>query len=1099
MSPEAPSDLLNAAYTDLGYDEAKDTSLLPASGSASGFPVGTWVEKGDWLALAKEVGAERLFFLDNNPVIVFAGSQTDDQQAVRRLYHRAWSMARPRLLFLAKPGELAVYDLASRPPRTDDDLAELDPLAVARSAAEVAEKLNHFRREQIETGRVFAAEERFGTDLGDRADKTLIHTDLSDRADKALIHDLKAVRHELIGLGLAGKEKLKFAHALIGRSIFIRYLEDRGVLTPNYFRDAAKGHPEWAAILREQAPLGLWLEPDQNPPLYPRVLSDHAFTYALFRKLAKDFNGDMFPNADEEALVVGQQHLNLIRDLMYGDVGIQKKLFFGVYRFNIIPIELISSIYEEFYHEESGKGRAHGAFYTPPALVDFLLSQVLTLERLEPAPRIVDPACGSGIFLVEAFRRIVRYRVARQGRRLRFAELQKIVRDQLAGIDVNPEAIRVAAFSLYLAMLHYLEPRDILKQLGLGNKLPCLVADDANPGSFGSLVAANAFRTELLTSRPELKQRFSSQCADIVVSNPPWGSPGIKDKAARDQNQIALDWCERRGLPVGDRERSQTFIWRALDLLKRDGTAGLLVSTGIFFKHGSKSKSPEFRREWLSESQLEAVVNFAHARQVFFKSAISPFASVVFRKAAVEGERTPIRYWSPKRTRMVEGLQAILLSAPDLHVIAQDHDPSDHSLWKTLWWGNHRDLQLVSYLRSFELLASLTTPEMKGQGYKEANKRSRALWLKKYKALPIEHFRRYGPIDWSKLAKVPEKVESRGVEAVYSGMRLLVGRGIDESGEPKGQIVARLEDRPFAFTNAIHGVKLPKVEEREHRIVLGVLWSSLARYFWFLTSSNWGIWHHEIQLDHELLGLPIRFPKDPRLEARILGVVDELREHTPQPDGQLPFQGAAKAITPSRVRELEVDLDGAVFELYGLGEEEVDLVRDLCDTGMEFFYGRDESEAVKPVLPQMPTPGFGTAESVSDSTLGHYLRTFIGGWSSYLGADEELRWQVHMPPQSDSMIAAAFTVHEKGDAPQQMPTEQNEWARVLTTLDKALRQPISSRIYIEGLVRAVTDDSILIVKRNERRLWTKSMAREDAEATLVQAMNRQSARGESWK
>jgi hypothetical protein len=97
------------------------------------------------------------------------------------------------------------------------------------------------------------------------------------------------------------------------------------------------------------------------------------------------------------------------------------------------------------------------------------------------------------------------------------------------------------------------------------------------------------------------------------------------------------------------------------------------------------------------------------------------------------------------------------------------------------------------------------------------------------------------------------------------------------------------------------------------------------------------------------------------------------------------------------------------------------------------------------------------------------------------------------------MIAAAFTVHEKGDAPQQMPTEQNEWARVLTTLDKALRQPISSRIYIEGLVRAVTDDSILIVKRNERRLWTKSMAREDAEATLVQAMNRQSARGESWK
>jgi len=154
MSTEAPSDLLNAAYAQLGYSDSGGTSLLPATSDASDLSVEAWVEKGDWLALAREVGAERLFFLENNPVVVFAGSQTDDQRAVRRLYHRAWSMARPRLLFRATPGELAVYDLASRPPRTDEDLAELDPLAVAHSAAEVAEKLDHFRREQIETGRV---------------------------------------------------------------------------------------------------------------------------------------------------------------------------------------------------------------------------------------------------------------------------------------------------------------------------------------------------------------------------------------------------------------------------------------------------------------------------------------------------------------------------------------------------------------------------------------------------------------------------------------------------------------------------------------------------------------------------------------------------------------------------------------------------------------------------------------------------------------------------------------------------------------------------------------------------------------------------------
>jgi hypothetical protein len=386
---------------------------------------------------------------------------------------------------------------------------------------------------------------------------------------------------------------------------------------------------------------------------------------------------------------------------------------------------------------------------------------------------------------------------------------------------------------------------------------------------------------------------------------------------------------------------------------------------------------------------------------------------------------------------------------------------------------------------------------MKGQGYKKANKGKSAASLSRYEALPARHFHRYGPIDWSRLEQVPAYVERLGVEAVYIGRRLLVGRGIDERSDPKGQVVARLEDHPFAFTNAIHGVRLPDLGEREHRIVLGLLWSSLARYFLFLTSADWGTWHHEIQLDEELLRLPICLPKDPRLEGRILEIVDELRQNTPQPDEEPGFFDPPKTIPLSRVRKLEGDLDRAVFELYGLGEEEIDLIRDLCDTGLDLLYGRDESNAAKPILRKPPSPSHGTAGTAPDIPFGQYLRTFIEGWASYLDSGEELRWQVHMPPESDSMVAAVFTIHEKTDALEAEPPKQGGWAHVLKTLDKALKRPISPRIYIEGMVRGVTEDSILIVKRNERRLWTKSMAREDAEATLVQAMNRRSARGES--
>jgi len=195
------------------------------------------------------------------------------------------------------------------------------------------------------------------------------------------------VRRELIQAGLSGKN-VRFAHALIGRSIFIRYLEDRGVLTEEYFLSLAHQKAGWTDILR--APLDR-IEYDQSntDAFYPRILSDKAFTYALFHKLARDFNGDMFPGIDNEEDKISQKHLDLIQGLLYGEVGIQQRLFFFSYRFDIVPLDLISSIYEEFYHGSTDdeikkkKIRQDGAYYTPPVLAEFVLSRLLTPEILK--------------------------------------------------------------------------------------------------------------------------------------------------------------------------------------------------------------------------------------------------------------------------------------------------------------------------------------------------------------------------------------------------------------------------------------------------------------------------------------------------------------------------------------------------------------------------------------------------------------------------------------------------------------------------------------------------------------------------------------------
>jgi type I restriction-modification system DNA methylase subunit len=91
--------------------------------------------------------------------------------------------------------------------------------------------------------------------------------------------------------------------------------------------------------------------------------------------------------------------------------------------------------------------------------------------------RCLDPACGSGIFLVGLFNRMAEEwkqanTEARNDRRAR--ELRKVL-CSLYGVDINPTACRITAFSLYLAYLDQLSPRDIQELQQKGHKLPRLV------------------------------------------------------------------------------------------------------------------------------------------------------------------------------------------------------------------------------------------------------------------------------------------------------------------------------------------------------------------------------------------------------------------------------------------------------------------------------------------------------------------------------------------------------------------------------------------------------------------------------------------------
>jgi type I restriction-modification system DNA methylase subunit len=1077
------SPLLNAVYDHLGY---RDGSLLNASYEPSSPALlEEWLEKGDWLALAKDVGAEKLLFVNNDPVFVFYSFPKEP--SVREqldVFRRVWCMSRPQCLFLAFPGELKVYSLKEPPARSEVEWKNRTPLAVAKSVGDVLTQLRAYHRDRVESGRLFA-DERFGK--------------LDQRADKRLILDLKAIRKSLRADGL----DMKYAHSLIGHSIFIRYLEDRGVLKRAYFEAIASHNIRWQELLvqdLEKQDLSL----NENVYFYHQVLLDREFTFALFKQLSEDFNGDMFPRDEQEEENTEAEHLISVRNFLLGNTDSQQSLFFWAYNFKIVPIDLISSIYEEFYHNVNEDDNT--THYTPSVLVEHVLSNILTREVLNNVPTILDPACGSGIFLVEAFRRIVRHRVQHLHRPLTSDELRLILRDQIRGVEINTEATRIAAFSLYLALLHYQEPPEIL-----GNKrLPKLIYRDQNSeteDTYSILVSMNAFsltsdESIQLKLRLEASQRFprrseleafyrsarllpfKAKSFDIVIGNPPWGYANSSEPDIQEEQKLAGKWCHAFDWTIGDKELSQAFVARIMSLVKPGGICGLLLSTGVFFKHHKKSK--DFRKQWLENVAIEKVVNFIHVRHVFF-NADSPFAFVLFRAQPASLTHL-VEYWSVKKTKIVEKLRSVILDNTDIHHVRQHDLMNAEYLWKVYWWGGHRDALLINTLKlnpSIEQLSQERGWPEPAQGYTPGSE-DPSDWLKEYDHLPTESLHNYNKIGPKDLLPVPERVHRRGTRYLYEGWRLLIKQGVSQAKGLNGRIEARLDNLRYSVNNSVHGVSLEEALDWERKVIVGILWSSLARYYYFMTASSWGTWHHQIHLE-EAISLPIRLPEDTRIRGEIVNIVNQLQSWQ---DDSTNVDNTE--IIGGSVAQLERQLDNIVFDLYGLGEPDRDLIRDMCQYGLDFFYNHSKSIAASR-LGHSPKNHQGFARDIPverEQQLGieGYLHAFLQTWNRELEPDGEFSWRI-IRPDDVPMIAVVFTTQEPNTVLDEEQSESiSEWNEVLAQCSEALLLPVEHRIYIDGMVRVVTDSDIIIIKRDEQRLWTRTAAREDAEATLLQAV-----------
>ena len=710
---------------------------------------------------------------------------------------------------------------------------------------ELRKVLSDYRRQEIVSGR-FARTRR-------------AEFNREQRVDNRLLDNLKRVRRHLIDDGLSKT----VANSLLGRSIFVRYLEDRGVIGEDYYRRFTSGC-SLQALLKGSL----------------------AETYQLFDELAHRFNGDLFPIKDSERLQVGPQHLQLLGSFLSGDEVSSGQMYFWAYDFKYIPIELISAIYETFLDEDR---EVSGAYYTPPEIVDFVLNEVLPFESKNRNIRILDPACGSGIFLVEAYRRLVTLeRHARDDQNLSFEELRDLLTGSIHGVDLSEDAIQVASFSCYLALLEFLEPKSIWEKV-----------------RFPVLKGTNLFVNDFFeTGAPFNQGRY-----DIIVGNPPWRS-SLTDPAA--------EYVQRNHHPIGDNQIAQAFLWRMPALLANQGRACLLApSKGMLFNQSGPNR--EFRRKFFMTHQVSQVVDFSAFRRSLFREAVAPMVAIFCQGASDERRHNELTYLCPHPSPLSEILAGVVLFGDEVRQFSRSQGASHPYIWKLSLWGTPRDVTVIDDLcerfPSLDEVARERRWQIRAGVTINGTSKNYAPELAAMRFVPVDSVRPFH-ISSMEEERINRDVFHRpGDMRTYRGPHVLIRRGVITGG----LLASAFVRGDAVFTNGIFGLAGP-VEDTDHlKVVCAYVNSSLARYYHFLTAGTWGVERDEVLLT-EQKRLPCAIPvEDTSLLDGIVRLVDRIQEASGDSDWQ-------------------PELDELVFRSYGVTPSEQHVIEDFLATAVDRHY-----------------------------------------------------------------------------------------------------------------------------------------------------------------
>ncbi len=568
------------------------------------------------------IGGTRKFFLEAKKPSVYIKEAIHPAYQLRRY---AWS-AKLHLSILTDFEEFAIYDCRIKPIKNDKPSnARIQYMTFKDYPDRWEEIASIFSREAILKGSFDKYSESTKRKRG------------TAEVDDAFLSEIESWRSLLAknfalrNPRLSNRQLNEIVQKTVDRIIFLRICEDRGIEDYGQLMSLQNGTNTYSRLCK------IYLHADNK-------YNSGLFYFSFEKGRQEPDRLSLELNLDDKVLK------DIFKRLYYPD---------SPYEFSVLPADILGQIYEQFLgkvirltsghkaivEEKPEVRKAGGVYYTPTYIVDYIVKNTVgkLLEGKTPKQaaklKILDPACGSGSFLLGAYQYLLGWYLKQyidnnpekhsKGKspkicqtqkgewKLTTAEKKRILLNNIYGVDIDTQAVEVTKLSLLLRVLESETEQSLRRQLklfheralpDLGNNIKCgnsLIGSDYYVGKQATLFdEEEMYKVNAFDWEKEFAEIMKSGGFDVVIGNPPWISltgkfgAGIYPKSEIDY--LIKRFSGNTYMP----NMYEYFVAQGLRLLANSGYFGYIVPDRL----GFNSQFIELRKEILNKTNIISLI-----------------------------------------------------------------------------------------------------------------------------------------------------------------------------------------------------------------------------------------------------------------------------------------------------------------------------------------------------------------------------------------------------------------------------------------------------------------------------------------------------------